>query len=283
MIHPPRANRSDSGNSCGRRAGRRLQRHRRERRRSVPARKSARYVVIQGPTRIGRNNRIPASSRRSAATRTDKKYHGEQSLLVIGDENLIREFVTINRGTADGGGATRIGNSNWIMAYVHIAHDCVVGNNTVFSNNSTLAGHARDRRLHDPLRDSAPACCQFCRVQGCRTHFTQHALRGQRRRAAVRLDDGGRLRRDQRQQQRRAQAARPPPTERIAAIKRAYRALYVSKQPFEESRAVLAASAAEAPDNAHDARIHRAWTAAAGASSRIPRSGSSGSGVCGRQ
>ncbi len=98
------------------------------------------HVVIEGPTRIGRDNRI-ASSPRWAAHPQDKKFAGEHTELVIGDRNLIREFVTINRGTGDGGGATRIGNDNWVLAYVHIAHDCQIGNNAVFSNYSALAGH----------------------------------------------------------------------------------------------------------------------------------------------
>ena len=74
--------------------------------------------------------------------RLDKKFHGETSFLEIGDRNTIREFATINRGTEDGGGTTRIGHDNWLMAYIHIAHDCNVGNNTIFANNASLAGHA---------------------------------------------------------------------------------------------------------------------------------------------
>ena len=71
----------------------------------------------------------------------DKKFHGEASLLEIGDRNTIREFSTINRGTEDGGGITRLGNDNWLMAYIHIAHDCLIGNNTTFANGASLAGH----------------------------------------------------------------------------------------------------------------------------------------------
>ena len=71
----------------------------------------------------------------------DKKFKNEKSELLIGDNNTIREFVTINRGTADGGGITKIGNLNWIMAYVHIAHDCLIGNENIFANKATLAGH----------------------------------------------------------------------------------------------------------------------------------------------
>lgn len=98
------------------------------------------HVVISGPTRIGRNNKFyPFSS--IGAVPQDKKYAGEKTFLEIGDGNVIRESCTINRGTAQGGGVTRIGNNNWIMAYVHIAHDCIVGDGTVFANNASLAGH----------------------------------------------------------------------------------------------------------------------------------------------
>ena len=98
------------------------------------------HVVIQGPTRIGRENKFFQFSSIGEVPQ-DKKFHGEESLLVIGDRNVVREFCTINRGTADGGGTTRIGDDNWIMAYVHIAHDCEIGNHTTFANNATLAGH----------------------------------------------------------------------------------------------------------------------------------------------
>ncbi|HFC53273.1 MAG TPA: acyl-ACP--UDP-N-acetylglucosamine O-acyltransferase [Gammaproteobacteria bacterium] len=100
------------------------------------------HVVIKGPTTIGQGNRFyPFSS--IGDDPQDKKYGGERSRLEIGNRNVIREYCTINRGTGQGGGVTRIGNDNWIMAYVHIAHDCLIGNNTVFANNASLAGHVR--------------------------------------------------------------------------------------------------------------------------------------------
>ncbi len=98
------------------------------------------HAVIKGPTRIGKNNKIYSFSAVGEAPQ-DKKYAGEDTRLEIGDGNVIREFCTINRGTVQCGGVTRIGNNNWIMAYVHIAHDCIVGNDTVLANNATLAGH----------------------------------------------------------------------------------------------------------------------------------------------
>ncbi|MEP6940536.1 MAG: acyl-ACP--UDP-N-acetylglucosamine O-acyltransferase, partial [Rudaea sp.] len=119
------------------------------------------HVVIQGPTRIGRNNRIFQFASIGGDPQ-DKKFHGERSELVIGDDNLIREFVTLNRGTSDGGGATRIGNGNWIMAYVHVAHDCIIGDHTVFSNNATLAGHVE---IGDyAILSGFCGIHQFCRV-----------------------------------------------------------------------------------------------------------------------
>ncbi len=100
------------------------------------------HVVINGPTRIGRENRIFQFASVGEIPQ-DKKYRGEDTLLEIGDRNTIRENVTINRGTADGGGITRIGSDNWLMAYIHIAHDCIIGNHTIFSNAASLAGHVQ--------------------------------------------------------------------------------------------------------------------------------------------
>lgn len=98
------------------------------------------HVVINGPTRIGVENHIFQFASIGEIPQ-DKKFHGEDSILEIGDRNHIREFVTINRGTSDGGGITKIGDDNWLMAYIHIAHDCIVGNNAIFSNGASLAGH----------------------------------------------------------------------------------------------------------------------------------------------
>jgi UDP-N-acetylglucosamine acyltransferase len=99
------------------------------------------HVVIQGPCKIGSENKLFQFSSIGEVPQ-DKKFHGEVSHLEIGDRNTIREFATINRGTEDGGGITRIGNDNWLMAYIHIAHDCQVGDSTIFANNASLAGHA---------------------------------------------------------------------------------------------------------------------------------------------
>jgi UDP-N-acetylglucosamine acyltransferase len=98
------------------------------------------HAVIAGHTRIGAGNRIFQFVSLGEAPQ-DKKYAGEPTRLEIGDNNTIREFCTFNCGTVQDVGATRLGNNNWIMAYVHLAHDCQVGNNTIFANNAQLAGH----------------------------------------------------------------------------------------------------------------------------------------------
>ena len=98
------------------------------------------HVVINGPTSIGRENKIFQFASVGEVPQ-DLKFEGEDTRLEIGDRNTIREFVTINRGTGVGGGVTRIGNDNLLMAYIHIAHDCIIGNNVILSNNASLAGH----------------------------------------------------------------------------------------------------------------------------------------------
>ena len=104
----------------------------------------AAHVVIDGPTQIGVENQIYSFASIGAAPQ-DKKFKGEPTELIIGDRNVIRECCTLNRGTVQDKAKTVIGDDNWIMAYVHIAHDCVVGNNTTFANSATLAGHVEIR------------------------------------------------------------------------------------------------------------------------------------------
>jgi UDP-N-acetylglucosamine acyltransferase len=98
------------------------------------------HAVIEGRTTIGANNRIFPHAVLGGVAQ-DKKYGGEPTRLEVGDDNLIREFCTFNLGTAQGGAVTRIGSNNWIMAYVHIAHDCRVGDHCILANNAQLAGH----------------------------------------------------------------------------------------------------------------------------------------------
>lgn len=119
------------------------------------------HVVIEGPTRIGERNRIHSFSTLGGAPQ-DKKYRGESSSLEIGDRNVIREYCTFNRGTEGGGMVTRVGDGNWIMAYVHIAHDCKVGNQNVMANGTTLAGHVQ---VEDCVTFGAfTTVHQFCRI-----------------------------------------------------------------------------------------------------------------------
>lgn len=121
----------------------------------------ANHVTIKGPTTIGEDNQIFQYSCLGEAPQ-DKKYDNEPTRLEIGDRNVIREFCTFNRGTIQDKNTTVVGNDNWIMAYVHIAHDCVVGNNTILANNSSLAGHVD---IHDyAILGGFTLVHQFCKV-----------------------------------------------------------------------------------------------------------------------
>ncbi|SNR85072.1 acyl-[acyl-carrier-protein]--UDP-N-acetylglucosamine O-acyltransferase [Methylobacillus rhizosphaerae] len=121
----------------------------------------ASHVVIKGPTIIGKDNQIFQYSSLGEVPQ-DKKFRDEPTLLEIGDGNTIREFCTFNRGTVQDKGTTKIGNHNWIMAYVHIAHDCMVGNHTIFANNSSLAGHVD---VHDyAILGGFTLIHQFCQI-----------------------------------------------------------------------------------------------------------------------
>jgi UDP-N-acetylglucosamine acyltransferase len=116
---------------------------------------------IDGHTRIGERNHFTGQASIGAPPQ-DIKYHGEKTELVIGNDNLFREFVTIHRGTAGGGGITTIGSHNFFMAYAHVAHDCHVGSHTIFANNATLAGHV-EVGDHSTV-GALTAIHQFCRV-----------------------------------------------------------------------------------------------------------------------
>jgi len=116
---------------------------------------------VYGPAKIGRENRIHPQAAIGFEPQ-DLKYRGEEVSLEIGDRNQFREYCTIHRGTAKGGGVTRIGSDNLFMVYTHVAHDCQVGDRTIFANNATLAGHVE---VHDDANVSAfSAVHQFCRV-----------------------------------------------------------------------------------------------------------------------
>jgi len=98
------------------------------------------HVVINGPSHFGKNNTIFQFASLGEAPQ-DLKFNGEKTLLEVGDNNVIREYCTFNRGTADGNSVTQIGSNNLFMAYCHVAHDCVVGDDTVFANAASIAGH----------------------------------------------------------------------------------------------------------------------------------------------
>ena len=119
------------------------------------------HVVVRGPTTIGKDNHIYSFSSIGDVPQ-DKKYAGEATRLIIGDRNTIRESCTISRGTVQDEGLTSLGDDNWIMAYVHIAHDCRVGSNTIFANNVTLAGHVH---IGDwAILAGFAGAQQFCRI-----------------------------------------------------------------------------------------------------------------------
>lgn len=200
------------------------------------------HCSIHGPTRIGRDNRIVGHAAIGGDPQ-DKKYRGERVELEIGDRNLVREFVTLNRGTGDGGGVTRIGHDNWFLAYAHVAHDCTVGDHCVFSNNATLAGHVA---IGDWVIISGfGGAHQFCRV-GAHAFIGKGVLVGGDVPpfTMVASDENGRPRGINSEGLRR----RGFDAGRIAAIKRAYRTLYVAGLPLAEARQQLAEQAADSED-----------------------------------
>jgi UDP-N-acetylglucosamine acyltransferase len=119
------------------------------------------HVRIEGPATIGERNRFTGQASIGTDPQ-DLKFHGERTELRIGNENVFREFVTVNRGTTGGGGVTTLGSNNFFMAYSHVAHDCHVGSNTIFANNATLAGHVEVGDFSTVGAFSAVH--QFCRV-----------------------------------------------------------------------------------------------------------------------
>jgi len=200
------------------------------------------HCSVQGPTRIGRDNRIHGHAAIGGDPQ-DKKFGGERTELAIGDGNTIREFVTINRGTGDGGGITRIGDDNWLLAYTHVAHDCRIGSHCVFSNNSTLAGHVE---VGDWVITSGfSGIHQFCRV-GAHAFIGMGALVNGDVPPFVMVatEDYGRPRGINGEGLKR----RGFDKDRIGAIKRAYRALYVSGARLEDAKVQLAELARDSDD-----------------------------------
>ena len=203
------------------------------------------HCVIEGRTTIGRDNRIFQFCSMGAVPQ-DKKYAGEDTALAIGDRNTIREFCTFNLGTAQDVGTTRIGHDNWIMAYVHIAHDCQVGDQTILANNATLAGHVH---LGDwVFIGGLTGVHQFVKIGA-------HAMAGFA--SAVTQDvppfmtvDGNPLAvRGFNVEGLRRRGFGP---QRIAAVKQMHRLLYRSGKTFEQARAAIAELASTMPEAAAD-------------------------------
>lgn len=195
------------------------------------------HCSVHGPTRIGRDNRFIGHCAIGGEPQ-DRKYAGERVELTIGDRNVFREFVTVNRGTGGGGGTTCIGDDNWLLAYTHIAHDCMIGNHCVFSNNATLAGHVA---VGDHVILSGFAGVhQFCRI-GAHAFIGMGAfVNGDVPPFVMVAQDGyGRPRGINSEGLKR----RGFDAQRIAAIKRAYRALYMAGTSLDEARGKLAALA----------------------------------------
>jgi UDP-N-acetylglucosamine acyltransferase len=214
------------------------------------------HTVIEGHTTIGRDNRIFQFASIGAANQ-DKKYAGEPCELVIGDRNTIREFVTFHIGTVQDRGVTRIGDDNWIMAYTHIAHDCVVGNHTTLANNTTLGGHVE---LGDWVTvGGLTGIHQFVKVGA-------HAMLGFA--SAVSQDvppfmlvDGNPL--TVRGYNVVGLRRRNFSAARLAAVKQMHRLLYREGRTLEQARDAIDALAAGTPEAAQDVAMMSGFLAAA--------------------
>jgi len=198
------------------------------------------HVVLDGRLRVGRNNRIFHFASLGAPPQ-DKKYAGEDTAVEIGDNNTIREYVTINRGTALDAGVTRVGNDNWIMAYVHFAHDCQIGNHAVFANACQLAGHVT---VGDwAIFGATTLVHQF-------VHIGAHAFTGMGTYLPQDLPPfvtaAGNMARPYGINSEGLKRRGFSP-DAIAGLKRAYRTLYRSGLGLEEARQALEAQVAQCP------------------------------------
>ncbi|HTH95565.1 MAG TPA: acyl-ACP--UDP-N-acetylglucosamine O-acyltransferase [Rhodocyclaceae bacterium] len=199
------------------------------------------HVVIDGHTKIGADNRIFQFCSIGGQPQ-DKKYAGEPTRLEIGDRNTIRESCTFNIGTTQDGGITRVGNDNWVMAYVHVAHDCSIGDNCIFANSVQLAGHVQIGDF--VIIGGISGVHQFVRIgshsmAGMTTSLSQdlppYVMASGNPAAARGINVEG-LRR------------RGFSAEAIAAIRRAYKTIYVSGMRLEEAREAIAAEQDEYPE-----------------------------------
>lgn len=199
------------------------------------------HAVITGHTRMGRNNRVFQFASVGEGPQ-DKKYRGEPTRLEMGDGNVVREFCTLNTGTVQGGGVTRIGDDNLFMAYAHVAHDCEVGNHTIFANAATLGGHVHVGDF--AILGGFTAVHQFCRI-GAHVMTAGGSMVPKDIPPFVRASGNFAQPHGINAEglKRRGFAA-----ETIASIRRAYRILYRSGLTLEEARVALAEQAAGSPE-----------------------------------
>ena len=199
------------------------------------------HAVIEGHTTIGENNRIFQFASLGAIPQ-DKKYRGEPTRLIIGNGNTIREFTTFNLGTVTGIGETRIGDDNWIMAYCHLAHDCVIGSHTIFANNASLAGHVT---IGDyVILGGYTLVFQFCQIgnyamtafaAGVHKDVPPYFMAAGYRAEPAGINSEG----------MRRNGFTP---EQITNVKNAYKALYRQGLSYEEARSQIAQAAQTAPE-----------------------------------
>jgi UDP-N-acetylglucosamine acyltransferase len=210
------------------------------------------HCVIEGHTTIGSDNRIFQFTSLGAIPQ-DKKYAGEPCELVIGDRNTIREFCTFNIGSPGGTGITRVGDDNWLMAYVHLAHDCQVGNQTIFANNSQLAGHVHVGDwvilggftvVHQFVRLGAHSMTAMCSLLFA---DLPPFVMAQGQPAAARSMNYEGLRR------------RGFSPERIAAVKAMQKALYREDLTLAQAQVHIAALAEQYPEAAQDVDLMRSF------------------------
>jgi len=214
------------------------------------------HCVIEGPTVIGRDNRIFSHAALGGAPQ-DMKYRGEPTQLAIGDRNTIREFCTLNRGTAQDTGITRVGDDNWIMAYVHIAHDVQVGQRTILANNATLAGHVQ---VGDwVIVGGLSGVHQFCKIgahamTGFQSHVSQDVPPFMMVSGHPLAEHGFNI-----EGLRRRGFSR----ERIALVKQMHRLLYRSGLTLEQARGAIATLAGTVEGGDDDVRLLLDFLAAA--------------------
>ncbi|MEZ5661587.1 MAG: acyl-ACP--UDP-N-acetylglucosamine O-acyltransferase [Burkholderiaceae bacterium] len=206
------------------------------------------HCVIEGPSTIGANNVFHPFGRIGGPPQ-DKKYAGEPTTLVIGQGNMFRECVTLNRGTAQDRGETTIGDGNWIMAYVHVAHDCVVGDDVIMANTTNLAGHVH---VGDHVvLGGYTGVHQFCKIGAHAMTAVGTVVLQDIPPFVMASGDAAKAHGINSEGLRR----RGFGAERIAAIKRAYKLLYKRGLTLDQAREELAAAVADGGPGAEDCAL----------------------------